>query len=100
VLRALGFAPAEVDLIMGRRPWADPAEIPGALRRGNQRTRADIFRVEAWAGGAEPVGRVLTAVVERQTGTGQAEAVPLAWRWSEAPRLTAPPTARSKEAAR
>jgi general secretion pathway protein K len=100
VLRALGFAPAEVELIMGRRPWADPGEIPGALRRGSQRTRAEIFRVEAWAGGAVPVGRVLTAVVERQTGTGQAEAMPLAWQWSEASRLTAATPAQSEEATR
>ncbi|HEY7140503.1 MAG TPA: hypothetical protein VIE44_10415 [Methylomirabilota bacterium] len=93
VLRALGFAPAEVDFILGRRPWLDALEIPGGLRRANQRTRTDIFRVEAWAGGTAPAGRVLTAVVERQTSTGQVEAVPLAWRWSDAIRPAgAPPS--------
>jgi type II secretory pathway component PulK len=71
VLRALGFAPAEVDFIVARRPWASPAEIPAPFRRGRQQTRTEIFRIEAWAGGATPSGRVLTAVVERQGGTGQ-----------------------------
>jgi Type II secretion system (T2SS), protein K len=69
VLRALGFAPAEVDFIVSRRPWASPTEIPGPFRRG--RTRTEIFRIEAWAGGATPSGRVLTAVVERPARTGQ-----------------------------
>jgi len=36
-----------------------------------------------------PAGRVLTAVVERQTATGQAEPVPRAWRWSEVARAPA-----------
>jgi general secretion pathway protein K len=71
VLRALGFAPAEVDFIVARRPWASPAEIPVPFRRGRQQTRTQIFRIEAWAGGATPSGRVLTTVVERQGGTGQ-----------------------------
>jgi type II secretory pathway component PulK len=70
VLRALGFAPAEVDFIVSRRPWASPTEIPGPFRRGRPQTRTEIFRIEAWAGGATPSGRVLTAVVERQAGPG------------------------------
>ena len=96
VLRALGFAPAEIDFIVGRRPWATAAEIPQPFRRGRQQTRSEIFRIEAWAGGSTPSGRVLTAVVERQTATGpgQAQVVPLAWRWSEASRpAVAPPAA-------
>ena len=87
VLRALGFAPAEVEVLIGRRPYADLTSLPPGLRRGNQRTNSDMFRIEAWAGGAAPAGRVLTAVVERQTGTGQVQAVPRAWRWSEVSRL-------------
>ena len=83
VLRTLGYAEAEVDLIVGRRPWSDPGEIPGALRRGNLTTRTDFFRIEAWAGGTAPSGRVLTAVVQRQSGTTQLQVVPLAWRWSD-----------------
>jgi general secretion pathway protein K len=86
VLRALGFAPAEVEALVGRRPYPDLTSLPPGLRRGNQRTTSDVFRVEAWAGGPTPAGRVLTAVIVRQTGTGQVQAVPLAWRWSEAPR--------------
>jgi general secretion pathway protein K len=73
VLRALGFAPAEVDFIVSRRPWASLTEIPVPFRRGRQQTRTEIFRIEAWAGGATPSGRVLTAVVERQAGTGLAQ---------------------------
>jgi general secretion pathway protein K len=88
VLRALGFAPAEVETLVGRRPYPDLTSLPPGLRRGNQRTSSDIFRIEAWAGGTTPAGRVLTAVVGRQTRTGQVQAVPLAWRWSEASRPT------------
>jgi type II secretory pathway component PulK len=86
VLRALGYAPAEVDLIVGRRPWTAPAEIPGALRRAHLGTRTDLFRVEAWGGGVSPSGRVLTAVAQRQAGTAQIRVTPLAWRWSDAAR--------------
>ncbi len=111
VLRALGFAVPEVETLVGRRPYGDLAQLPPGLRRGTQRTSSDMFRIEAWAGGAEPAGRVLTAVVRRQagagtragigtgTGTGTAtgvaelRVVPLAWRWSEAARPAAPPTA-------
>ena len=92
VLQALGYAPAEVDLIVGRRPWTDPAEIPGNLRRGNLATRTDFFRIEAWGGSTTPNGRVLTAVVQRQSGA-QVQTVPLAWRWSDVARpitMTAP----------
>jgi type II secretory pathway component PulK len=94
VLRALGLAPAEVDLLTGRRPYADLTSLPPGLRRGNQRTSSDTFRIEAWAGGAAPAGRVLMAVVQRRTETGQVQAVPLARRWSEASRevLPAPAT--------
>ena len=90
VLRAqLGLAQAEVDILIGRRPYVDLTTLPPGLRRGNQRTTSDTFRIEAWAGGPVPAGRVLTAVVERQTATGQAEPVPRAWRWSEVARAPA-----------
>ena len=85
VLQALGYAAAEVDMIAGRRPWTDTAEIPGALRRANLGTRTEFFRIEAWGGGAVPNGRLLTAVVQRQSAT-QVQAVPLGWRWSDAAR--------------
>jgi type II secretory pathway component PulK len=95
VLRALGFAPAEVEVLIGRRPYADLTSLPPGLRRGNQRTTSDMFRIEAWAGGPAPAGRVLTAVVERQTGTGQVQAVPRAWRWSEVSRAATASVARA-----
>jgi general secretion pathway protein K len=90
VLRALGLAAAEVEALVGRRPYADLASLPPGLRRGNQRTKSDVFRIEAWAGGTTPAGRVLTAVVQRQAGTGQSEAVPLARRWSDESRPATP----------
>jgi type II secretory pathway component PulK len=94
VLRALGFAVPEVETLVARRPYSDLAQLPPGLRRGNQRTTSDTFRIEAWAGGSEPAGRVLTAVVRRQnTGDGQLPVVPLAWRWSETPRSVTPPKA-------
>jgi general secretion pathway protein K len=90
VLRsALGLAQAEVDLLIARRPYADLTTLPPGLRRGTQRTTSDTFRIEAWAGGATPAGRVLTAVVERQTGTGQTDVVPRTWRWSDVARVPA-----------
>jgi general secretion pathway protein K len=97
VLRALGFAQAEVDLLVGRRPYLDLNSLPPALRRGNLRTSSDIFRIEAWAGGEAPAGRALTAVVQRRaTDDGSVEAVPLILRWSDAPRpVTATPAAPS-----
>ena len=100
VLRALGYAPAEVDLLIGRRPYVDLTELPPALRRPNQRTRSDTFRIEAWAGGPAPAGRVLTTVVQRRVEIGQVEAVPLAWRWSDVPRPAAIAASAAREAAR
>ena len=94
VLRAMGFAVPEVETLVGRRPYSDLAQLPPGLRRGTQRTSSDMFRIEAWAGGSEPAGRVLTAVVRRQnTGDGQLQVVPLAWRWSETSRSVTPPSA-------
>lgn len=92
VLRAQGLAQAEVDLLVAGRPYADPGAIPGNLRRGGQRTRSDTFRIEAWAGGAEPTGRVLTAVVQRRVSPdGSSEVVPLEWRWRDLPAMPASP---------
>jgi type II secretory pathway component PulK len=103
VLDALGFAPAEVALLVARRPYLDLGGLPPALRRGSQSTKSEIFRVEAWAGGPAPAGRVLTAVVQRQATQGgppvgaagaatHVQAVPLAWRWSEAPHVAPAPS--------
>ncbi len=87
VLRAVGFAPAEVELLVSRRPYVDLTELPPALRRGNQRTRSDTFRIEGWSGGAEPAGRVLLAVVQRRSeSAGAVQAVPLFRHWLERPR--------------
>jgi general secretion pathway protein K len=120
VLRVLGFAPAEVELLVSRRPYLDLTALPPGLRRGNLRANSDTFRIEAWAGGATPNGRVLTAVVQRQAGpgqpgqrqtgvgrpsgeevgAGQVRVTPLSWRWSEASRATSAPAAPAPERAK
>jgi type II secretory pathway component PulK len=118
VLRVLGFAPAEVDLLVSRRPYLDLTTLPPGLRRGNLRASSDIFRIEAWAGGATPNGRVLMAVVQRQAGpgqlgqggagragtgevsVGQVQVTPVAWRWSEASRETTTPATLAPERAK
>jgi len=97
VLRALGFATPEVETLVGRRPYPDLASLPPGLRRGSQRTSSDTFRIEAWAGGPAPAGRVLTAVVQRRTGAGGVQAFPLAWRWSEATRPASLPRAATSD---
>lgn len=81
VLRVLAFAEAEIELLLSKRPYADLAALPGPVRRGNQRTRSDAFRIEAWGGGTGPT-RTLVAVVRRSTDpTGAARVVPLSWQW-------------------
>jgi general secretion pathway protein K len=95
VLRALGLADAEVELLVGRRPYAALTQLPPALRRGAQRIRSDTFRIEAWAGGPTPAGRVLVAVVQRTVdGVRGVHVVPLVWRWTERGRPAAPGTPR------
>jgi hypothetical protein len=77
-----------VDVLIGRRPYTDLTALPPGLRRGNQRTTSDTFRIEAWAGGPVPAGRVLTAVVgASRDGTSGASA--RSWRWSDVARTSA-----------
>jgi general secretion pathway protein K len=83
VLRTLGFAPAEVDLLLAGRPYLDLAALSSQLRRGTQRTRSDTFRIEAH-GEVNQVRRTLVVVVQRRGGPGAgAQVVPVAWRWSD-----------------
>jgi general secretion pathway protein K len=90
VLRTLGFAQAEADLLAAGRPYRDLSTLSTQLRRGNQRTRSETFRIEAW--GNLSVGqsaRTLTAIVQRRAGRdGTVRVIPLSWRWSpdETPR--------------
>jgi type II secretory pathway component PulK len=103
VLRAVGFAPPEVDLLAGRRPYVDLGELPPGVRRGNQRTRSDTFRIESWAGGAEASGRALVTIVQRRAHQdGGAEVVPLFRRWVERPHRpdAAAPAARPAQGPR
>jgi len=84
VLRALGFAEAEIDLLVAKRPYANVGAVPGAVRRGTLRTRSDLFRIEAWGGGTAPT-RTLVAVVRRGASVSGAGVVaPLTWVWRDA----------------
>jgi type II secretory pathway component PulK len=87
VLRALGFARAEAELLVGGRPYVELVALSAPLRRGAQRTRSDLFRIEAWGEVDGRRGPVLTAVVQRRVEQeGGPRAVPLSWRW----RVTTP----------
>jgi len=82
VLRALGFARAEVELLVAGRPYVELTALSTPLRRGAQRTRSDLFRIEAWGEVGGRRGPVLTAVVQRRVEReGGPRAVPLSWRW-------------------
>lgn len=82
VLRALGFAPAEADLLIAGRPYADLSTLGTQLRRGNQRTRSETFRIEAWGEVAGQARRALVATVQRRAGRdGLVRVTPLSWRW-------------------
>jgi type II secretory pathway component PulK len=84
VLRALGFAEAEIDLLVAKRPYVNVAAVPGAVRRGTLRTRSDVFRIEAWGGGTAST-RTLVAVVRRGASVSGAGLVtPLSWVWHDA----------------
>ena len=86
VLRTLGFAPAEVDLLVAKRPYRDLSALGTPLRRGSQRVKSDLFRIEAWGGEAGHRDRTLVAVVQRKIGAGGAvRVVPLSWRWIDEP---------------
>lgn len=82
VLRALGFARAEVDLIVQGRPFPTPQQIPTHLRRGTFSLTSQAFRVEAW-GEIPGEGRQrLRAVVIREVGADRVpRAAVQAWRW-------------------
>jgi type II secretory pathway component PulK len=82
VLRALGFARAEAELLAGGRPYLDLTALSAPLRRGAQRTRSDLFRIEAWGEVEGRRGPILTALVQRRVERdGGPRAVPLSWRW-------------------
>ncbi len=88
VLRALGYAEAEIELFTAKRPVPDLSALPTPLRRGSQRVVSDVFRIEAWGGEG---GRTLIAVVQRRAGRGgTTRVVPLSWRWVDGEPPTAP----------
>jgi len=89
VLRALGFARPEVDLLAAGRPYLDLSTLSTQLRRGSQRTRSETFRIEAWGSLSGQGPRGLTAIIQRRAGRdGIVRITPLSWRWAteEPPR--------------
>lgn len=92
VLRAYGFAPAEVALLKAGRPYVDPSTLSTQLRRGNQRIRSETFRIEATGEVPGQGRRTLVALVRRQAGLqGLIQATRLGWRWAdENPAKVAP----------
>lgn len=82
VLRALGFAQAEVDQIVQGRPFPTLQQIPTFLRRGAQRVKSETFRIEAWGEVPGQGRQSLLAIVTRQVGSdGVPRGHVRAWRW-------------------
>jgi general secretion pathway protein K len=85
VLRAIGYATAEVELLEATGPHVDLTTVPSNLRgRGGlqQRTRSETFRIEATGEVPGQGRRTLVALVRRQPGRGGGQqVVRLGWRW-------------------
>lgn len=83
VLRVLGYAPAEADLLVAGRPYPDLAALSTQLRRGSQQVRSDTFRIEAWGQAGGQRGSTLVAVVQRAADAAKNPRItPASWRWT------------------
>jgi type II secretory pathway component PulK len=95
VLRTLGYATAEVDLLKQGRPYLELTGLPSGLRaRGNLTVRSSAFRVEATGVVPGQGRRTLRAIAQRRPGPGGAgRVVALAWSWVDdrAARAARPP---------
>jgi general secretion pathway protein K len=84
VLRTLGFAQAEVDLLKQGRPYVDLSTIPGPLRArvGQMVVKSASFRIESSGEVARQGRRTVRAVAERQAGgDGTLRAGMRSWQW-------------------
>ena len=100
VLRTLGYSQAEVSLLRGGRPYADPRRLPTQLQQRGAalRTTTDTFRIEAWGEVAGQRGPTLVTVVQRRLDLDRsARAVPLAWRWNDPPGAADTPAGSAGE---
>lgn len=103
VLRALGFAQAEVELLIAGRPYLDRVQLRTQFRQGNLRVNSGGFRIEAWGEVSGQGRRTLTAIVQRRRDDqGLSQVTPLTWRWEESQEPgpgdgNAPPDAERKE---
>lgn len=93
VLRALGFAEAEVEACTGLRPFASDGTVPAPCKKPGvgvpAPTQPLFFRIEASGEVPGQGRRTLLAVVERRIGRdGVAQVLPRRWRWlsEEGPR--------------
>ncbi|HEV8307656.1 MAG TPA: hypothetical protein VGW35_08295 [Methylomirabilota bacterium] len=85
VLRTMGFAQPEVDLLKAGRPYFDLSTLSAQLRRGAQRTRSDTFRIEATGQVGGQGRRTLTVLVQRRpdrAATG-VQVATLGWQWKD-----------------
>jgi general secretion pathway protein K len=87
VLRSLGYAQPEVDLIRQARPYLDLQGLPPAMRRPNVplTTRASTFRIEARGELPGQGRRSLRAIVQRLSGSRDG-GLPISvrsWQWVE-----------------
>jgi general secretion pathway protein K len=89
VLRALGFAQPEVDLLIAGRPYLDLQRLSSPLRRGAQRVRSETFRIEATGEVPGQGRRALVAIVQKKRGrdgVDRVTPVSFAWRVEEEPQ--------------
>lgn len=84
VLRALGLAQAETDLLIAGRPYLDRNQLSTQFRRPNLSVSSASFRIEAWGEVSGRVHSALTAVVQRRAGRdGVIGVTPVQWRSKE-----------------
>ncbi|MGH7266730.1 MAG: general secretion pathway protein GspK [Candidatus Rokuibacteriota bacterium] len=99
VLRAIGYATAEVELLKAAGPHIDLTTVPSNLRgRGGlqQRTRSETFRIEATGEVPGQGRRTLVALVRRQPGRdGAQQVVRLGWRWLDEDARPSDPASRT-----
>jgi general secretion pathway protein K len=89
LLRAMGFAPAEVESLTKGRPYLDLNSIPSNLRGRdgmNFNVKSTTFRIEATGEVPGQGRRMLRAIAQRQGGSGKVSLRSWIWVGDEEPR--------------